>query len=102
MLHDRKIEFASKCTVNFEYSDIGYNDISLITTLISCPELFSIYCHTNSFGYNDILNNDTSQITTHISRLKAPSHCEYNDKHSSLTVLASPYSNRLVLVITHI
>ena len=24
-------------TVNFGYNDIGYNDISLITTLISCP-----------------------------------------------------------------
>ena len=78
------------CTVNFGYNDIGYNDISLITTLISCPELFSIYRHTKSFGYNDILNNDTSQITTHISRPKALNHCEYNDKHSTLTVLASP------------
>ena len=78
------------CTVNFGYNDIGYNDISLITTYISCPELFSIYCHTKSFGYNDILNNDTSQITTHISRLKALQHCEYNDNHSSVTVLASP------------
>ena len=63
---------------------------SLLTTLISCPELFSIYCHTNSFGYSDILNNDTSQITTHILCPKALNHCKYNDKHSSLTVLASP------------
>ena len=77
-------------TVNLGYIDIGCNDISLITTLISCPELFSIYCHTKSFGYNDIANNDTSQITTHISRPKALNHCKYNDKHSSLTVLASP------------
>ena len=26
-------------TANFGYNDIGYNNISLITTLISCPEL---------------------------------------------------------------
>ena len=80
--------FAS--TVNFGYNDIGYNDISLITTLISCPELFSISYHTKSFGYNDTLNNETSQITTHISCPKALNHCEYNDQHYSLTVLASP------------
>ena len=77
-------------TVNFGYNDIGCNDISLITTLISCPELFSIYWHTKSFRYNDILNNDTSQITTHISCPKALYHCEYNDKYYSLTVLAPP------------
>ena len=58
-------------------------------TLISCLELFSIYCHTKSFGYNDILNNDTLQITTRKSRPKALNYCEYNEKHSSLTVLAS-------------
>ena len=77
-------------TVNFRCNDIGYNNISLITTLISCPKLFSIYCHANSFGYNDILNDDTSQIATHIARPKALNHCEYNDEHSSLTALASP------------
>ena len=83
-------DLIQKCTVNFGHIDIGYNDISFITTMISCQELFSIYCHTKSFGYNDIVNNDTSQITTHISRPKALNHCEYNDKHSSLTGLASP------------
>ena len=77
----------------FKYSgcnDIGYNDISRITTLISCPELFSIYCHTKSFGYNNILNNDTAQIKTHISCPKALNHCDNSDKYYSLTVLASP------------
>ena len=34
------------------YNDIRYNDMSLITTLIFCPELFSIYCHAKSFRYN--------------------------------------------------
>ena len=64
-----------------------YN-ISLITTLISCLELFPIYSHTISFRYSDILNNDTSQITTHISCSKALIYCEFIHKYYRLTVLA--------------
>ena len=39
-------------TVNFGHSDIGYNGISLITMLISCPELFCIYCHTQALQFD--------------------------------------------------
>ena len=72
---NKKIDSTQSCntadkdvevTVHSGYNYIGYDDISITTMLIFCPELFSSYYHTKSFVCN-VLNNDISPISTHMS-----------------------------------
>ena len=58
-------------TVNLGYN-IRYNNISLIVTSASCPELFSVYCHTYLKSIQHLYgcfvrSSDTLRITTHLS-----------------------------------
>ena len=52
----------SNGTANFGYNDIRYNVISLIMTLLSCPELLSIHIAIYYDVY--VVYSDTSLITT--------------------------------------